>query len=207
MGNMKVNASGIMLMAPFLKRLILPRVITMEFEQNIILMGRFMKKSATGLIISVGWKKNTLILEKFGVKRHTLMIISMGTRFFTTATVVRKAKYFTGMMRCTRNLIVAFTAGLSFLSTIDSVGASRPEDEINAYINKYPGEAAIYTLRKQQVNYKLVGDSVITTISVYEEMLHLGENTARYASDQVYSSSFSEVSDLKVYTLIPKKRK
>jgi transglutaminase-like putative cysteine protease len=85
--------------------------------------------------------------------------------------------------------------------------SSKPEDEFNIFSGKYPHEAAIYTLRRQDVSYAMVNDSVITTIKVYEEMLHLGENTVRYAGEKVFSSSFLEISDLQAYTLVPQKKK
>jgi hypothetical protein len=83
---------------------------------------------------------------------------------------------------------------------------SNPEEEYSTYLNKYPDEPVIYTLRKHDLNYRVDKDSVITTIKVYEEMLHLGDNTARFVPNKVYSNSFRQLSDLQVYTLVPKKK-
>jgi transglutaminase-like putative cysteine protease len=93
------------------------------------------------------------------------------------------------------------------IATLTSGTSPKPEDEFSTFSGKYPNEAAIYTVRKQEVHYTLIGDSVVATIRVYEEMLHLGENTVRYAGAKVYTSSFMEVSDLKAYTLVPQKKK
>lgn len=101
----------------------------------------------------------------------------------------------------------ALLAGIFSVSVVMSSGLSKPENDFNYYNEKYPDAAAIYTLRKQEVNYALVNDSIVTTISVYEEMLHLGDNTGRYTREKVYTSSFVEVSNLKAYTLVPQKRK
>ena len=110
-------------------------------------------------------------------------------------------------MMCIRKVTGALLASIFSVSAVMSSGLSKPEEEFNNYYDKYPDEAAIYTLRKQEVNYTLVNDSIVTTILVYEELLHLGDNTGRYAGEKVYTSSFIEVSNLKAYTLVPEKRK
>ncbi len=111
------------------------------------------------------------------------------------------------MMRCIKGLVGIVFAVLYFCMALVSYGAPKPEDEFMTFRKKYPDEAAIYVVRKQEVNYRLVDDVVVTTIYVYEELLHLGDNTTRYAGDKVYTSSFVEVSDLKAYTLVPQKKK
>ena len=112
------------------------------------------------------------------------------------------------MMTLIRPLITLLLIGIFALSSQMSYGlSSKPEDEFTSYLNKYPNEAAIYTLRRQDVSYALVNDSVITTIRIYDEMLHLSENTVRYAGEKVFSSSFLEITDLKAYTLVPQKKK
>ncbi len=103
-----------------------------------------------------------------------------------------------------RGLLILLFAATSLGAV---AGDPKPEEEINAFSSRYPNESVVYTARNQEVRYTLVGDSVVTTIKVYEEMIHLGENTARYAGEKVYTSSFMEVTDLKAYTLVPQKKK
>ncbi len=94
-----------------------------------------------------------------------------------------------------------------FCIGMESSAGSKPEEEYDYYKSRYSGEAIVFTERRQSVNYSIVNDEIVTKIYVYEEMLHLGENTARYAGDKVYSSEFIEISDLKAYTLVPGKKK
>lgn len=84
---------------------------------------------------------------------------------------------------------------------------SRPDLEYAWYNEKYFNEPAIYLIRKQNITYQLVNDSIVTTINVYEEILHLGENTTRYAINKVFSSDFNEVTEIVAYTLVPQKKK
>lgn len=83
----------------------------------------------------------------------------------------------------------------------------KPIEEYNFFKAKYPNESAVYVVRKQNVKFEHLNDSVIVKIDVYEELMHLGENTVRHASDKVFSSSFTEISNLEAYTLVPDKKK
>ncbi|MFT6865626.1 MAG: hypothetical protein ACJA08_000449 [Cyclobacteriaceae bacterium] len=82
-----------------------------------------------------------------------------------------------------------------------------PEEEFRSFKSTYPDEAAVYVIKKETVTYSIENDSVKTTVVVYEELLHLGENTVRYAGDKIYSSGFYQISDIEAYTLVPGKRK
>lgn len=94
-----------------------------------------------------------------------------------------------------------------YLICIESHSQSKPEEEYNWYKSKYPDEAAVYVSKNETVTYTIENDSVKTTVVVYEELLHLGENTVRYAGDKIYSSGFYQISDIEAYTLVPGKRK
>ncbi|WP_258104647.1 DUF3857 domain-containing protein [Marinoscillum sp. MHG1-6] len=86
-------------------------------------------------------------------------------------------------------------------------GQMKADEEYAHFKKLYPNDQVIYLTKSETVNYTIVNDSVKTTIDVYHEILHLGENTAGYAGEKVFSSSFSEVSNLEAYTLVPNKRK
>lgn len=96
--------------------------------------------------------------------------------------------------------------GLNSLICIESYAQMKPDEEFNHYLEKYPDETAIYLQKTEVVDYSVVNDSIVTTIKVYAELLQLGDNNIRHASHQVFSSTFSEVSELKAYSLIPGKR-
>lgn len=83
----------------------------------------------------------------------------------------------------------------------------RPEEELAQYTELYPSESVVMLHKNETVDYTFRNDSLIAIITVYEETLYLSDNSAWYTSDQVYSSTFSEVQDLQAYTLIPDKRK
>ena len=104
------------------------------------------------------------------------------------------------------NLRSIFLA-IMLLASMITYAALGPNEEFAYYKSKYPEEAAIYLSKKEEVKYSIINDSLITTITVYEEILHLGDNTKRFASETIYSSTFNEVSNIEAYTLVPGKRK
>jgi len=94
-----------------------------------------------------------------------------------------------------------------FTMSIESYAQMKPIEEYNYYKAKYPNETAVYIHKKEEVDYSIVNDSIVTTIDVYVELLQLGENNLRHANDQVFSSSFSQISGLTAYSLVPEKKK
>lgn len=93
------------------------------------------------------------------------------------------------------------------LVSMAGYGQMRPAEEFNFFKEKYPDEAAVYVSKTETVDYSVVNDSIITIIKSRIELIHLGDNNARHSSDEVFSSSFSEVSDIRAYTLVPGKKK
>lgn len=111
------------------------------------------------------------------------------------------------MVTSTNKIWKTILLGLCFIMSIASYAQMKPNEEYNFYKEKYPDEAAVYLQKKEEVDYSIVNDSIVTTIKVYVELLQLGNNNLRHASDQVFSSTFSKVSGLKAYTLVPGKKK
>ncbi|MEN8248069.1 MAG: transglutaminase domain-containing protein [Bacteroidota bacterium] len=111
------------------------------------------------------------------------------------------------MMRFIRMLVARISLALLFFVSTGVYAQMKPEEEFKHYKNKYPDEAVIFVDKSTSVDYSIVNDSIKTTITIYEETIHLGDNTTRYAKESVYSSSFNKVSKLKAYTLIPHKKK
>jgi transglutaminase-like putative cysteine protease len=95
-----------------------------------------------------------------------------------------------------------------FLGLIPNIGLAQYGEnaEFASLSVEYPDEPVIYLKRKTDAEYSLKEDSVIIVLNVYEEMLHLHENTTRYSQEKVYSSTFYKVSDIIAYTLIPHKK-
>lgn len=110
------------------------------------------------------------------------------------------------MAKYINQLKITGITGLLTMLTLVGYGQMKPEEEFNFIKEKYPEESAVYVKKSETVTYDIVGDSIITTIKTHIELMHLADKSI-YSNDQVHSSSFSEISNLKAYTLIPKKRK
>lgn len=110
-------------------------------------------------------------------------------------------------MRFIRIFLFLFLIGFA----VDDVKArkekQKPVEEFNHFKTKYPNDNAVYVLKKQDVKFTHENDSIFIQIDVYEELIHLGENTVRHASDKVFSSSFTKITNLEAYTLVPGKKK
>ncbi len=81
------------------------------------------------------------------------------------------------------------------------------EKEFNAYHEKYPDEQAIFLKYYQDVDIKIVGDSLNVKSSYTRETLHLGTQSNVYAKDGIYSSSLYEIQNINARTLVPEKKK
>jgi hypothetical protein len=82
-----------------------------------------------------------------------------------------------------------------------------PREEMEALSLKHPKEPAVILQKITDYDIKIVNDSLLITASIYEETGIIGENGANYARDQIYSSSFVKLKNLKASTLIPNKKK
>lgn len=115
-------------------------------------------------------------------------------------------KHIIGMGISINTYLKALLIGVYSIICMKSYAQMKPDEEFNYYSERYPDETAVYLQKTQKVDYSIVNDTIVTTIKVYEELLQLGDNNVRHASNQVFSSTFSTVSDLKAYTLVPGKR-
>lgn len=111
------------------------------------------------------------------------------------------------MMKCIKKITFFLLTWMVIVDCFAAKDRLKPDEEYNFYKTKYPDKATVYSLKKQTVDFSCINDSIVTKINVYEEIFHLGDNTVRYATDKVFSSSFVEISNLKAYTLIPEKKK
>ena len=67
----------------------------------------------------------------------------------------------------------------------------------------YPGQPAAYLDMRADLTVEIRHDSVQVLARHHHDMLHLGEESAGYAYDQVYSSHFSRLQKLEARTLAP----
>ena len=94
-----------------------------------------------------------------------------------------------------------------FLGITSFLVGPNPQEEFDKYKELYPGEPVVYSLKQHSIDYSIKADTIYTVLHIYEEMIHLEENTLQYSSETVYSSQFAKVQNLKAYTLLPQKKK
>lgn len=74
---------------------------------------------------------------------------------------------------------------------------------VAALQKEYPGQQATYLDLRTDLTVEIRRDSVQVLARHHHDMLHLGEESAGYAYDQVYSSHFSRLQKLEARTLAP----
>ena len=124
-----------------------------------------------------------------------------------TAMEMWSLKSYFGMALSTNKMTHRLFLVFALLLNLSVYGQMKPDEEFAYFHERYPDDVAVYLRNNETVDFRVQGDSIVTTIEVYEELLHLGENTTRYASGNVISSSFYKISELEAYTLIPNKKK
>jgi len=87
---------------------------------------------------------------------------------------------------------------LSVLSAHAQTSPSLPEAQ-----KAYPGQQAAYLDLREDLTVEIRHDSVQVLARHHHDMLHLGEQSAPYAHDQVFSSHFSRLLKLEARTLVP----
>ena len=80
--------------------------------------------------------------------------------------------------------------------------AGRTQDVYDQYKSRYPEDLAIFVHRGEVLNIVPVGDSLKIFSDVFEEVVHLKEQSEVYASKRVYGSHFNQVENLKAKTLL-----
>ena len=73
--------------------------------------------------------------------------------------------------------------------------------------SRFPDEPAVFVERSETMNIEVTGDSLRIYSDVFEDMLHLKEQTDSYASKRVYGSHFNQVENLKAKTLLWEKNR
>ncbi|MBC7449983.1 MAG: DUF3857 domain-containing protein [Cytophagales bacterium] len=74
---------------------------------------------------------------------------------------------------------------------------------VTEYQKKYPGESAVYLVKRQTYTMDIVNDSLSFTTDHYEERLFLDANAKNYAKEKIYASTLNPISAIKAYTLTP----
>jgi hypothetical protein len=81
------------------------------------------------------------------------------------------------------------------------------DDLFNRFKSKFPDEPAVFVERSEVMNIEVVGDSLKIYSDVFEDILHLKEQTETYASKRVYGSHFNQVENIRAKTLLWEKNR
>lgn len=81
------------------------------------------------------------------------------------------------------------------------------DDLYTLFKSKYPEELAIYVHRGEVLNIVPEGDSLRLFSDVFEEMVHLKEQSEVFANKRVYGSHFNQVENLRAKTLLWEKNR
>ncbi|MEQ9405819.1 MAG: hypothetical protein RIM99_19665 [Cyclobacteriaceae bacterium] len=95
---------------------------------------------------------------------------------------------------------------LTSIVLAEILSAQTPSEEFSVLKEKYPDQNEVTTDRWRKLNIIVKGDSLEIIQEEYEEVLILN-NPLQNSKGRVYSSSLTEVFDIKAYTLIPGKKK
>lgn len=90
-----------------------------------------------------------------------------------------------------------------FLSAAFVVRGQAPGQLVLDMKKQYPGEKAVYLELRQDLTVEIRNDSVQVLARHHADMLHLDEQSAMYANDQVFSSHFNRLQKLEARTLVP----
>jgi hypothetical protein len=71
---------------------------------------------------------------------------------------------------------------------------------------KYPTEKAVFLQKSRQLFMQLKDKKLSVSTRNYSEMLHLAQNSAKYATESVPFSAFCELTQIEAKTLIPTKQ-
>lgn len=72
---------------------------------------------------------------------------------------------------------------------------------------QYPKELAIFLNYHEEMDISVKGDSLRIKSTNYRETVHLNDQSSIYAKNQLYSSSFNKLGEVKAYTLVPNKNR
>lgn len=94
-----------------------------------------------------------------------------------------------------------------FCVTLAGSAAAQSGDLWTTLKDKYPDEPIVYIERSETLNLSVKDDSLYAYADVFEDVLHLKEQTTIAGSKRVYGSYFREIKDLKAKTLVWEKNK
>ncbi len=81
---------------------------------------------------------------------------------------------------------------------------AQPGEELQYYLQKYPGENVVQVSQKQTVTIKLKHGKPATTIETYSEKIILADFASSYAQERVpYTPGHYELTAIEAYSLIP----
>lgn len=72
---------------------------------------------------------------------------------------------------------------------------------------RFPDESVVFLERSATLNFSLEGDSLKAHTDIYEDLLHLKNQTDGYTNRKVYGSSFTKVDNLRAKTLVWEKNR
>jgi transglutaminase-like putative cysteine protease len=81
------------------------------------------------------------------------------------------------------------------------------EDLYETVRQKFPDAPAAYVERSEVLNLTVDGDSLRIQSQIFEDMLHLKDQTDAFSGRRVYGSHFTKIKDLKAKTLVRDKNK
>jgi transglutaminase-like putative cysteine protease len=91
---------------------------------------------------------------------------------------------------------------LIFLLWLVALPGFAQDDLYNKFKSKFPDEPAVFVERSEVMNISIAGDSLNIYSDVFEDILHLKEQTETYASKRVYGSHFNQVENIRAKTLL-----
>ena len=91
---------------------------------------------------------------------------------------------------------------IAILFLVCKMGFAQSGDLPTEVRNRFPDESVVFVERSTTLNLTIEGDSLKAFTDVYEDMLHLKDQTNDYANRKVYGSSFVEVDKLSAKTLV-----
>jgi hypothetical protein len=96
---------------------------------------------------------------------------------------------------------------LSVLCLLCFITAHAQDNIFTNFKTKFPDEPAVFVERSQVMNIEVAGDSLRIYSDVFEDILHMKEQTEAYASKRVYGSHFNQVENIKAKTLLWEKNR
>jgi len=96
-----------------------------------------------------------------------------------------------------------YLVGVPLLALRLGAAQAQAVPPLAALQKEYPGQQATYLDLRTDLTVEIRRDSVQVLARHHHDMLHLGEESAGYAYDQVYSSHFSRLQKLEARTLAP----